>query len=235
MSILHKLDMLRRRRFQELTGAIRDLAAIDGIVILPWHDPALPNFFALTEKNQDAVLENLSSLVHVCSQLASKGESLWNARGLTSAFFKQVGLQLAPGVLENIQPSDLVAGYNRTQQMIYLSLNHFLLVSYSFEELYCRPWMELFRRHTMIEKVLIERCIRLVMGQSNSTISNEDIPPHTLTETESIDRRAAICKSRFYSALHCNGRPAGFISVNQGRPFVRELAENMQRKADFGA
>lgn len=212
-------------RFKHIALEIKHLAGSQGHDFKAWRDPRLIYFSSLSPLRQEFVLEVLNSLKCAAHRIVNNGERLSNTWRLTWTVLKHMGLAPSSDLIEVVEDQDFVAAYNLHHQMIFASLNHFDFVSYSLEELYCRPWMEMFSRDPDVQNVLIERASSFTQGQCNQTISNADLPEHFVLETESPLQRRFLCRSRLYSPIYDRRKPAGFISMNRLDRTVQKLNE----------
>ncbi|MGZ3658834.1 MAG: hypothetical protein ACXVCK_02010 [Bdellovibrionota bacterium] len=211
-------------RFRSLAPRICDLLFLEGIEAMPWHDPQLPFFSAMDSARRTALLHSLEAQLEAFERCRAQGESLDNPWASLAIFLELMNLQMAPDLAQFAGPDDYVAVYDRFQGMIFLSPNHLRGITYSLEDLYCRLWISLFRRDQKIEKILMERVFPFAHDQRMHTMSNEDIPPHIISETQSPGLRAVTVESKVYSPLFQKGSPAGFLSVNHAvRPVSRFL------------
>lgn len=223
----------RIQNFRELSENIRKWAALKCITIQPFRDKGLSTFQGLPFEQQDAVLRHLKALEIALWKATGLDTSLLETVSVTSRALQEMGYTLAPEIIFQLEDSDSIIAYNKFQQMIFVSPNNFLLTSYSLEELYCRRWMDLFRRHDMISQVLIERATRLASSRPREPIMNTDIPPHSLIEVETDEKRAFICNSKFYAPIFLGNEPHGFIAVNRFRGADATLAEKLQSRNPY--
>jgi hypothetical protein len=205
----------QQARFAELAVKYCELLNDEDIPAAPFRDPAVPYFSSLNGNHQTVLLKCLEAQLRVARNVVHGRGSLLDTWGIIWAFLTEMNFTAANDLIRFISPDDFVAIYNQHQMMLFLSPNHLNLVSYSLEDLYCRSWLQTFRRDPRVERVLIERAISFSHGRRTDTQSNEDIPPHLLTETDSPRMRMAMVRSRAYSPLFQNGVPVGFLSVNQ--------------------
>lgn len=208
---------LEKNYFLHLTEQIQAVLKTQNISVLTCSSPELPFFSNLSADNQQGLLRNLEIYLELLIKLdKNKKNFLFVSQPLTLDFLKRVGLTPARDLVEFLENDDLVATYNDKQQMIFLTPNHFQWISYSLEDLLCRSWLELFQRNKLIEQVLIDRGQSLFKNSKGTTIQNLDIPPHTIIEAQSAEKRTATCYSKFYSPLFFNGKVAGMLSANKG-------------------
>jgi hypothetical protein len=202
-------------RFFELASLYCEILESEGIKAKPYRDANLPYFSKFTSVQKKSLLQSLESQIQVVTECLRGGGNLLDSWSLIWEFLKELKLAPAPDLLNHVTPDDYIAVYNQHGGMIFLTPNHLKLMSYSLEDLYCRSWLDIVRRDSRIEKILFDRVMDFVQGKRTQTLSNEDIPPHYLEESDSPDMRTATCRPKIYSPIFRDGKPAGFISVNQ--------------------
>lgn len=202
-------------RFLELAGHYCDLLNRTGIPAKPWLDSKIPHFSRLDSLRQSLLLKCLEVQIHVVGNAIQYNGNLMDSWSLIWTFLQEMNLTPAGDLLNYLTPDDYIAVYNQQHAMMFLSPNHLMHMTYSIEDLYCRSWMEIFRRDERIERVLVERAITFGQGKRRNTLSNEDIPPHVVSEVESPGMRLATCRSKVYSPIFQNGVPVGYLAANQ--------------------
>ncbi|MGZ3693216.1 MAG: hypothetical protein ACXWQO_03360 [Bdellovibrionota bacterium] len=212
--ILFSAKSANHQRFIELAAHYCELLQREGIPAVAWHNPELVHFNSLDGLKQSILLKSLESQINIVSAAIANHISLMDSWSLIWAFLKEMNFTPSPDIANHLAPDDYIAVYG-SQMMIFLTPNHLQLMTYSLEDLYCRSWIELFRRDERIERVLMERAVSFFQGNRTQTLSNEDIPTHLLAETLSPGFRVATCRSKVYSPLFQNGVPVAFMSVNQ--------------------
>lgn len=213
-----------KSRFREITLKICEILATEGIRARPWNAEDLPYFSRFSPENRLALLHYLEIYLVVIEEISrARGSLLNSCRRQTTRFLELAGLSPTPDLVDHLVDGDFLAAYSREQQMIFVSPNHLQHMSYSIEDLYCRPWVTMFRRQERFEKTLLTRAFEFLSGQRRSTLSNLDIPPHVVTEIDSEERRTATVQSRLYSPLFNDDLVVGFISINCPLMGVRGL------------
>lgn len=128
-------------RFRDLISRMSQLLLTDGIAVRPVRDPGLSFFAGLSAESREDMLRHFEIFLLIVSQAFREGlPSAQATRRLSQDFLREAGVQPAPDFLEHLENDDYLAAYNHRQQIIFLTPNHFRLMSYSIEDLYCRPW-----------------------------------------------------------------------------------------------
>lgn len=204
----------QRESFIELSTRLASFVQAEGGAATPFHDPALPHFSSLDPLHQDFILQQLSTYVFVCEEVKRSGFSVRDARALTWRMLKHLNLTPLGDAFEMIGSEDLVEIYNERHVQCFASLNFLEYVTYTLEDLYCRPWMELYSRDEEIARRIYSSLQLMIEGQIEGTLLL-DIPSHLVRETCSVGRRSAVVRPKIFSPVSERGRRSGFITVNE--------------------
>ena len=211
-------------RFRNLACSLSALCLRGEIGVRPWSDPGVPYFAALERSHQEALVRSFAIQVQIYDRFLSSNSGLLDSWGIVKEFLRELGQTTAPDLGGFVGANDYLAVYDLGPRIILMGPNHLQHTSYTLEDLYCRSWMELFRRDEKIEKLLFERLLAFVQGKRTHTISNEDIPPHLIVESSSADCHSVTVESKAYSPLFHNEKPCGLLVINHGvRPASRFL------------
>lgn len=214
----------RNQDFIVLTRHFQETLRVAGMDAVPYRDTSLPYFTKMPSVLQEKLLESLAIESDIIAQIARSGaDPVRSGKRLTLDFLKRTGLDAPDDLLLYLEDADHISIYNREQQMIFLSPNHFIWMTYSLEEVLCRPWFELFRRDPKVEQVLRQRAAMMITAGLRESVSNFDIPAHLVAETESPAGREVTCRSKLYTPLFRHGKAAGFLALNNGTVVMSEL------------
>jgi hypothetical protein len=210
--------------FRELTTSVSALCLRGEIGIRAWKEAGVPYFAALEPHHQDELIRSFTVQLEIYERFLGAQRPLLDSWGILNEFLPRLNFDPAPDLHGFVGPNDYLAVYDLGARILLLGPNHFQHMSYTLEDLYCRNWMELLRRDEKIEKLLFERLFAFIQGKRTHTISNEDIPPHIIVETQSSGRHSVTVESKAYSPLFRDGKPAGVLVINHGvRPASRFL------------
>lgn len=208
------------RQFQSLTLIVVEMAARENIRIRPFTATGVPYFAALRSELQDHVLWQLETFIACGRELQDSARSVSDARLLTAAFIRRNHWQAPADFTERIGPDDCVDIYNENHQLIFANLRFFEILSYSLEDLYCRPWMDLFRREDhQIHTRLIEIVTEVLSGRSRQTYDLSHLPKHIAYEALAPKVGVAETTPKAMAPLWSDGRVKGYACVNDIRPF----------------
>ena len=205
----------RREKFRYLTLRLTKAAADCGFQLTPYFDTNLVYFCRLSEGAQERAIVSLD-------RLSSQYESLYAhdhkrpSVALQLAFFlKQNKITTDPAVVERISEDEGVDIYDENHSFLFASLNILHLLTYSIEDLYCRPWYELFRRDTPgVQEKLLAVCLDLAAGKHTKLVDVSYIENNISSETSSVAKRAVACIPRYFAPIFRDGKPAGYLCVN---------------------
>lgn len=216
--ILHSSLESRKEAFRRASTTICQILLNELINAKPFRDPELPFFSKLKVEQQEVLIKSFNVQIELLIAMPKQGLSFLNSnRTLLLSFLNKMGLTHSEDLLDYLADSDFVAAYNKFLEIIFLSPNHLIWMTYSLEEIHCRPWYELFRRESQIDQKLIERGKDFAKGKYTTTMLSTDIPPHRVSEISGAEKVKAISYSKFYSPLFKDGKPAGFLVSNEDR------------------
>ncbi len=127
-----------------------------------------------------------------------------------------MNLQPAADLDSYFENGDYAAVYDCGQRMTFWTPNHHTWLSYSVEDILCRPWYDLFHRHESISHILQTRSAAMATDSAPALVHNFDVPSHVVSETFSPLKRSVTCRSKVYASLFRDGQLAGFLSINSG-------------------
>lgn len=208
----------RKEAFRKAAISISQILLGELINVTPFWDPDLLYFSKLTVQEQELLIKSFNAQIELLQAMPKQGLSFLSSnRILVLSFLNKMGLGHAEDLLDYLSDSDFVAAYNDRLQIIFLSPNHLIWMTYSLEEIHCRPWYELFSRDPVITQKLIERGMDFALGKRTTTMLSDDIPPHTVSEISGPESAKAISYSKFYSPLFKEGKASGFLVSNEDR------------------
>lgn len=143
--LLNTNDSLRLDFIKESEEATRFLRS-KGKNVEPFLSPTIPYFDILTFEKKEQVLERLRLFNNVCSAvLASRGD-LNNPRVMLWHALQVLELTFPSDLFNYVSDEKIVEIYDRENIQIFRNLRFFDFTSYTLEDLFCRPWVDLFSR-----------------------------------------------------------------------------------------
>lgn len=204
-------------RFVNLLQLIQGYYEMAGLPVEAFDNPSVPHFSALFEDRQIQLVNALEAQVSIIEDHLRQYKDLDDSVMIILAFLRKMNWTTPPELMSIVDAHDYLAIYSRFNYMLFLSPNHFRLTSYTLEDLYCRPPLELFRRPATIESILVKRLLKVSDGREHKIIMNDDIPPHAISEAFSRERRQGVVRAKGYAPVFLNDESIGFLSANFGQ------------------
>lgn len=212
--------------FVKLSLHLQKMLAKEEFYFTTFENKSLPHFSNLTSAQQIQIVNQLKTLIELGEDLQQQGKKLSNSADLIQTFFRKFKLYTPPWVIDSITNKDIVDVYNLESRLIVASLNLFEICSYSMEELFCRPWAELFAREGETHVQIYQLCRALLNGEINEPVDMTNIPQHKVREAYSSQDLYALLQPRIFSPVYADDKIYGFLSINR----IVELNLNKQLK-----
>lgn len=203
-------------RFCALAQRLTRIAAEENYQLVPYTHPSAPLFSRLNEEVQLLIIKQLEITIMVCEDVHTRGERLRDPGRFAWAFFKHLALTPPSDLGNRIHHGCLFEVYNTHHQLLFASLEFFEVCSYSLEDLYCRPWMDLFvRENQEIGQTVLKLVEDMVEGEYLVTTDLNHLPAHVVRESSAPDLRWVEIQPRFFSPVFAQGRVAGYLCANE--------------------
>lgn len=212
-----KTDQSRKRqsRFIETSEQFVNMAMVDGFNLIPYVDPELPYFLALPDKEQDLILQQLEFMIQIGNQLHSEKRSVRGSQ-YAWAFCKALGLLPPHDLYARIPEDTVIEIYDANHKLIFACLDFFEIVSYSLEELYSRPWMDLFvRDNTEVFDKLWNLSTEMLAGQHKGPVTTSHFDSSVIREAAYPNLRWARIQPRLFAPLFKHQKVSGYICANE--------------------
>lgn len=194
---------------------IKKLAQTINIQLKTFDDATLPHFHNLPDYKRNEVLFAIKNFVHICETTLSNNKELSDTRSLTWFALKEMGLRFNSDIFSHISDTDVLEVYTNDNIQVFRNFRFLELISYTLEDIFCRPWTELFdhKNPEKIEKILeiasdYERC------KSFDTISLNHLGTYSIEEVCSSNRFQYTYKMKYISPIRDeNKRPFGYLVI----------------------
>lgn len=206
-------DSSQLELFRTIGVALQVLFERSGIVSKVSSSADLPYFKALTTGSRHAVLRSMSVVLECGLAMEAARENLSRNRSLAWRVMTAMGFTPLSDAFDLIAESDILEIYDSNGKVVFATPVYFDLTSYSMEDLYCRPWTDLWGRDPHITEKLMAKVAETLAPGNEKTILL-DIPEHEVVETSSYERRRAIVKPKLFSPVKDRFGQRGFLSVN---------------------
>ncbi|PIS10016.1 MAG: hypothetical protein COT73_11630 [Bdellovibrio sp. CG10_big_fil_rev_8_21_14_0_10_47_8] len=177
-------------------------------------NPSFLYFRQLTPEARHKVITMLETTLGVCTEMMAEKSNPKNGGVLAWRVLKKMGFQPLSDAFQSYSEGDIVEIYNHHHQMVFASLNVFDSCSYTLEDLYCRPWIELWERDPKITALLFEKAIYVTSPECHETLFL-NIPAHQVRETSSHEMLRGSVSPKIFSPVINERGDKGFLSINQ--------------------
>ncbi|MBK7843052.1 MAG: hypothetical protein IPJ71_05055 [Bdellovibrionales bacterium] len=203
----------RKKSFARILRFFCDCAEIEGLRLSPYHSEELSYFSKLSSANQQAVYEDLRQYYQSCLESVRIHGSLKDNRGQFRLALKKLNIQVDDGVFSDLNIEDVIEIYTLESIQIFRTFNFFYLVTYTLEEIFCRPWFELYKRDVFTNEANHKAVKYVLSGQTRSPFY-PNIPTHDVYEKKEGGHSLTKIKHRFMApAYNFHEELVGFINV----------------------
>ncbi len=201
--------------FIETADRFVKMAAVDDFMLVPYRDTQLPYFSKLPPENQKQILEQMNLMIELGIQLHSEKQSIRGSQ-YAWAFCKALGMVPPHDLYGRIPENTVIDIYDSNHKLIFACLDFFEIVSYSLEELYSRPWMDLFvRENTEVFEALWDLSNAMLEGKHDGPVDTSHLDSCIIRETAHPELRWARMKPRLFAPLFKHRKVSGYICANE--------------------
>ncbi|HVK61457.1 MAG TPA: hypothetical protein VM432_07900 [Bdellovibrionales bacterium] len=197
--------------FKSLANQLSEIGVRCGTNIIPYSHESVPLFNDKSDSEQNLIIENLRDYLHICENTLDRGYSPKTDGQLLWSALRRFNLRPTSDLFQYIGSGNVIEIHTAEAIQIFRNFGFFELCSYSLEDLYCRPWSDLYQRDKDIEKQLIGCTMQMFSGKVNSTV-RLNVERHTITETTS-PRRLSIQADLNYGAPLFSGHSGEAIAT----------------------
>lgn len=179
--------------------------------IRPFTESPLKYFDQMSLNGAEKALSDCKTYLNILRSSAEAGKVNDSGQILWFAL-KELGFRPSGDLFDKIQQGDVVEIYDTTNTQVFRNLNFFKYCSYSFEEIVCVPWPDLFDRSQETHLKMVEVSERVYSGQE-VTMGPEE---HIMIERNSFFKYQMKYKLKSAHPLKGEGkRVAGMLVVEQ--------------------
>ncbi len=204
-----------KNEFIDLSVKLQKVLGKEGLFIIPFEEPGLPFYSSLSKDQREAIIEQMKTLLEIAKDLQAHDLKVTEPANLIRTFFKKFNLHAPAWVVDSITKHDIVDVWNLDSRLVIASFNFFNICTYSLEELFCRPWAELFSRDNDIHIQLYQLSRSLLNGEITQPVDTTYIPQHKVRETYAKEGVYAILQPRIFSPVYAGSHLFGFMSINR--------------------
>lgn len=205
-------------RFLALSRQIENLAQSLKIRIVRGHPTSAPLFEALAAHDQQRVIRRAASLVEIYqTSLAATGGEL-NSRHLVWSAFKHFGMFPPGDFFDKISDDSIVEVYDLNNMQIFANLAFFEVCSYTFEEISCLGWTELWVREDPSHMTLLFEILENLMAMDEHKTIKVDFPESLIKESRSPFKYRIRYDMRHIGTVRQRGtlENCGFAAIETG-------------------
>jgi hypothetical protein len=206
-------------KFVELALKIVEYAHQAGCAVRPLSYGSAPYFSAQTAEKKRDILSGMQVFVEICQLTLANGKKLDDARSLIWYGLSHLEMRFTSDLFDKITDGDIVEVYTSDNIQILRNFKFFEYTSYTIEDVYCRPWTDLFIRHDL-EKASETLAVmkKMITKEISSTISLEYIGTHKIEEALSPFKYQYDYTIKYLSPLYDRGRnPLGYIMIESAK------------------
>lgn len=199
--------------FAKMLRFFCDCAEMEGFRLKPYDSEHLFCFSVLSLAKQQVVYEDLRRYYQICLESIHLHTSLKDNIGQFRLAAKKLGLQVEDNVFSALNSEDVVEIYTIDSIQIFRTFNFFHLVTYTLEEIFCRPWFELYERDIFTNEAN-HKAVKYVLSRQTRSPFYPNIPVHDVYEKREGVHTLTRIKHRFMApAFNSQEELTGFINV----------------------
>lgn len=203
--------------FAQLCEVICKLGQSAGVRILASHGTQFPIFSTLPQAQRQLILADLESYVSVCQGCLQMGGKLSDSKALLWSMMRHFGLKPSSDLFSYVTDDQLIEIYNMDHVQIFRNFKFFELVSYTLEDLFCRPRFELFHRPDPQITEMIGSALTATL-QAPNQVHQLAIPQHEVHELDSVFMCQFSMKINYGSVLtDSNHRSAAYLVLEEAK------------------
>lgn len=202
--------------FRELALRYKDIAAKEGIRIIPFQSPDLTLFQQASHDERRQAISYLKTIVDIHEETLAGGDKAVNSRRLIWRALSRLSLVPGPDIFEHFSDDDVVLIYQENQTIIFWNLQFFKYTSLTIEQLFFSRWHEFTERAPEIHQKLIGVVMKILSGEITKNFE-PGVPGHEVQEINTLENIRTWMEIPFGSVLTKNGSFGGFLIVQTMR------------------
>lgn len=202
--------------FRELALRYKEIAAKEGIRIIPFKSPEMTLFQKATSEERSKAIKYLKTIVDIHEETLSAGDRAVNSRRLIWRALSKLGLVPGPDIFEHFSDEEVVLIYQENQTIIFWNLQFFQYTSLTVEQLFFSRWHEFTERAPEIQQKLIDTVMNILNGKITKNFV-PGVPGHEVQEVNTLENIRTWMEIPFGSVLSKDGAFGGFLIVQTMR------------------
>ena len=222
------LDSNLKASFIEYANSLALIGKGEGVRISPFHSPELVHFGLLHLNDKQRVVESLKNYLDICQQTIQSGHSVKNSKQLTWNALKKFKLRPHLTLFDHLNDGQVIEFYSSENIQIFRNFVFFELCSYTLEDIYCRPWFELYERDDSVTTEIIKEFEFIFKGQTDAIVASKT-PKHYLLESSSFFSNTVEMQVDFCAPLYSDSKTEKYLIVAES---CRLISSNFQKQPD---
>jgi hypothetical protein len=215
-------DAEARKSFRDLSEELSEILRSHGIECSAYRSPELPAFSRLPSDGQQMATKELGRYVRLCRDIMAEGGSLLSSRTFAWRAIREAGLIPPSDLFSKILDTDLVEIYDLNNIQKFRNFKFFEFCSYTIEDLYTRPWHELFVR---LDETITSEIMNLLTGlitNRDKRVVKTGIGTQIIEEVDSARRYVNELDVKHLAVLYDRqDRAAAFIGIESAKQLTR--------------
>lgn len=207
-----------KHSFRELAHELSAMGAAIDVPIRPYVLSSLPHFGALSLAEQQEAVMKLAQYVSICQDVVASGGSLRSTRTFVWRAFRTFGWTPNSKFFETMSEDHVVEIYDLNNIQIFRNFKFFEFCSYTLEDIFTRPWMQLFQRKSQSQTDrLLAFVARLLQSRTHDTVF-PDVGVQNTREVDSELRYKVDLEVESMALLFdSNDEPTAFIACEHAK------------------
>ena len=225
--------------FRELAAKTCELLSQENITLIPFRSVNVPYFSGLPQEYKTLVLFKLQATLNIYQSTLSNGHSLRDTQRLVWSALKEFGFT-GPSDLMNLleNDDDIVEIYDNSQIQLFCNLRFYDFCSFTLEDLFCRPFQELFERaNPQATQKILEVGLGMFQGQIKQSTNMTEAGTQVVRELDSPLGFEYEMSIHSFTPLFRKGSqlPEALVAVESARFLNAEEVESTkaQRLSDW--
>ncbi|KYG63054.1 hypothetical protein AZI86_15145 [Bdellovibrio bacteriovorus] len=212
--------MSTREIFKKLTEELASFLEKEGVVVRPYSDPQMFYFRKMSDEQQRETISGLKHFLSAVKRVLLQGKSLKDAEFFVKTALNYFGVEPHPEFQLRAYDIDVVVEfYSLKGLQLFRTFNYFELTSYTLEDIYCRPWHDLYERPEDFSENMFGQIEKMVSeGNAKESLL---FGSHTIKERLSLERLEIFCDGMHVAPLVRGGKIVAISSLVACRPLER--------------
>lgn len=206
--------------FRKLTEELSSFLENEGVVVRPYSSPQMHYFKKMSEEQQRETVSGLKHFLNAAKRVLLHGKSLKEAEFFVKTALNYFGVEPHPEFQVRAYDVDVVVEfYSLKGIQLFRTFNYFEFTSYTLEDIYCRPWHDLYERPESFSENMFGEIERMLSGgdPKESLLFGS----HTIKERLSLERLEVFCDGMHVAPLIRGGKIVAISSLVSCRPLER--------------